>query len=134
VDSESVYLRGPDGAVLELIARHRLPDRPTWPAGPFGPRSLLAVSEVGIAVPDVAAAVADLRSALGCAPFGDPEPRFAPVGDDTGLLVLVAERRVWFPTAADRASTGPLTATVGAPDGRTADIDLAPGRRVTAAV
>jgi len=132
-DSESVYFRGPDGAILELIARHRLPDRPAGAPGAFGPASLLAVSEVGVPVPDPAAAVAALGRTLGAAPFGQPGPGFAPVGDDTGLLIVVAEDRVWFPTAQDRPATGPLAVTVRAPDGRAAAVELAPGRRVTAA-
>ncbi len=131
-DSESVYFRGPDGAILELIARHRLADRPAGQAAPFGAGSLLSISEVGLPVPDVAAAVDDLGRTHGLSRFGEPEPRFAPVGDDTGLLIVVAEGRVWFPTAADRPATGPLTVIVRAPGGRTAELELAPARRVRA--
>ena len=110
-DSESVYFRGPDGAVLEVIARHRRPERLT---GPFGTAALLELSEVGLPVADVPAALATLAGALGLPPFGEHGPRFAPVGDDDGLLILVPPDRVWFPTVDELPGTGPVTVQVAA--------------------
>jgi len=131
-DSESVYFRGPDGAILELIARHRLPDPAGIPVGGFGTGSLLSVSEVGVPVPDVRAAVAELGRTVGAEPFGPPGTAFAPVGDDTGLLILVAGHRAWFPTADEFPASGPLAVTVEAPPQFAGAVTvLAPGRTVT---
>ncbi|ABS04159.1 Glyoxalase/bleomycin resistance protein/dioxygenase [Kineococcus radiotolerans SRS30216 = ATCC BAA-149] len=95
--AQSVYFRAPDGTVLELIARRRLAGDLGDTA--FGPQALLAVSEVGLAVPDVAVAAARLERAFGLRAFGGPpSSSFGAVGDDEGLLVLVRTGRTWFPT------------------------------------
>lgn len=93
--SKSLYFRGPDGIDLEFIARQNLP---IDSSEPFTSASLLCVSEVGRAVPDVPAEVERLHRDLGIEPFGDWVDEFAPVGDQEGLFILVNEGRVWFPT------------------------------------
>lgn len=103
-DSESVYFRGPDGIVLELITRHRLQNSSTVP---FTAASLLSVSEVGLAVPDVAKAVTEARVKFGLDTFGGQSEMFAAVGDDHGLLILATNDRVWFPTSDALAQGGP---------------------------
>ena len=119
-DSTSVYFDGPDGLVLELIA-HR-GHRPHGRA-PFGPAGLLGVCEVGLAVPDVPAAVA----ASGLPVFaGTTSPGFAVVGDRDGRLVLVEPGRPWFPTADRIAGLAPLAVT--AETDRTADLRLGEAR------
>lgn len=92
--SESVYFDGPDGAVLELIARQGIE---VEGRGAFGPGELLSVSEIGLPVHDVAAATAACAEAFGLAPFSPPTPVFAPLGDDQGLLILSDAGRRWFP-------------------------------------
>lgn len=94
-DSVSVYFPGPSGSVLELIARRRL--------GPIAPpgagSSLRGISEVGLAVDDVPAAVRELGRIPGLGSFGAPPTAgFAALGDDEGLLIVVATGRPWFPT------------------------------------
>lgn len=91
-NSRSVYFEGPDRMVLELIAR-RNRTAPPLTATP----QLLSVSEVGVAVPDVPSAVATLNDAYGLDTFGEASAEFAPVGDDEGLLIVVAEGRAWLP-------------------------------------
>ena len=93
--SKSLYFRGPDGIDLEFIARQNLP---IDSSEPFSSTSLLCVSEVGRALPDVPAEVERLRDEFGIEPFGDWVDEFAPVGDQEGLFILVNEGRVWFPT------------------------------------
>ena len=96
-EAQSVYFRAPDGTVLELIARRRL-DADLGEAA-FGPRALLGISEVGLAVADVAVAAARLQRVFGLRAFGAaPSSGFGAVGDDEGLLVLVRDGRTWFPT------------------------------------
>lgn len=92
--SESVYFDGPDGAVLELIARQGIE---VEGQGAFGPGELLSVSEIGLPARDVAATTAACAEAFGLAPFSPPTPVFAPLGDDEGLLILSDAQRRWFP-------------------------------------
>ena len=93
--SESIYFEGPDGLILELIGRRRLPasDR----TGPFHGSELACVSEVGLPVADVPALHARAEAALGLKPLSPPTPHFAALGDDEGLLIVVDATRAWFP-------------------------------------
>lgn len=96
-DAHAVYFSDPAGNVVELIARHALPNAS---ARPFGAASLLEVSEVGLpcqSVPDLAV---ELRKAFGIEEYGSSHARFAALGDERGLLILVPEGRPWFPTTA----------------------------------
>jgi catechol 2,3-dioxygenase-like lactoylglutathione lyase family enzyme len=108
-NSESVYFPGPDGSILELIARHSL-DNAT--SHPFTGRDLLSVSEIGLGVPDVPTAVDALEARFGLPRFGDGGDQFSPVGDHDGLLILVAQDRPWFPSADQIASRGPVNVTL----------------------
>ncbi len=92
-NSDCVYFHDPDGNVGELIARHNLINASD---GPFGPDSLLELSEVGLPVRDVRRAVDFLESELGLALYeSDGEPPFAAVGDEHGLFIVVSEERPW---------------------------------------
>jgi catechol-2,3-dioxygenase len=93
--SESIYFEGPDGLILELIGRRRLPasDR----TGPFHGSELTCVSEVGLPVADVPALHARAKAALELKPLSPPTPHFAALGDDEGLLIVVDATRAWFP-------------------------------------
>ncbi len=67
------------------------------------------MSEIGVAVPDVLAAVATLRAA-GIRPYGnEPTGDFAAVGDIDGLLILVTPGRAWFPTTSRYVADTPVT-------------------------
>lgn len=90
-NSRSLYFEGPDRMVLELIARRERPrDSARVP-------DLVSISEVGIAVPDVAAAVDQLERSLGATVLGSATGEFAPVGDHDGLLIVVSSGRGWLP-------------------------------------
>lgn len=108
-NSSSVYSTGPDGTVLELIARH---DVEPEPGQGFGAADVVSVSEVGIAVPYAAAAAGALATALGEGGFGPGSDDFRPVGDVHGLLIVVSAERIWFPTVDTRAGGGSLTVLV----------------------
>jgi len=94
-NSESLYFEDAAGNVLEFIARHDLPNDQT---PPFSSASVLHVSELGIVVPDVPAAVLDLERRFGLLTFHGHSDTFTPVGDQHGLLIVVREGRGWFPT------------------------------------
>jgi catechol-2,3-dioxygenase len=110
-NSQSVYFSGPDGIILELIARH---DQPATSKGPFGSADLLRISEIGLAVPDVPAAVVQLKDALRLPLFGAAAADFTPLGDPDGLLIVVRRGRPWFPTDNVLPSEGPLAVTIDA--------------------
>jgi hypothetical protein len=116
----SVYLTGPENAVLELVEHeHRPADVgvSTGAGGTGGPGSaggtasaggaaagpqLLGVAEVGLGVPDVRAAGDALAAHYGDRlphGFGDPDRRIiAAYGDIDGAVILTADDRPWFPT------------------------------------
>jgi catechol 2,3-dioxygenase-like lactoylglutathione lyase family enzyme len=95
-DSRSVYFRGPDAQVLELIERRALISDGREPH-PFDASRIVGVSEVGVVVDDVPAAVRALARA-GLASYGGvATDGFAAVGDVHGLLILVARGRAWAP-------------------------------------
>ena len=104
-NSQSVYFAGPDGILLELIARHDLLAAES--SGRFSSADLLRISEIGLAVPDVAAAVASLQNAFGLPVFGIAAAEFTPLGDPDGLLIVVRQGRPWFPTTIVTPSLGP---------------------------
>ena len=127
-DACSSCFLGADGTVLELIARRRRPER--LGDGDFGPEHLLAISEVGIAVTSVADARERLAREAGSVPFGGPgSGTFSAVGDDEGLLVLVAPGRSWFPTPDHPARPAPLVLDVSGTRGR-GELVLDPGTLV----
>ena len=59
---------------------------------------MLRISEIGLAVPDVPAAVATLQTAFGLPVFGTAAAEFTPLGDHDVLLIMVRPGRAWFPT------------------------------------
>jgi catechol 2,3-dioxygenase-like lactoylglutathione lyase family enzyme len=108
-NSESVYFRGPDGLILELITRQHLAN----PADePFTSAQLLCVSEVGLGTPSVPEMFAEIRGVFGMETFAGESPDFTTAGDQEGLLILVTEGRPWFPTADTCASTGSLAVSI----------------------
>lgn len=128
-NSQSLYFTGPDGAILELIARH---DLPAVLRRPFSSADLLCISEIGLAVADVPATVAQLQDTLHLPVFGSAAADFTPVGDHNGLLIVVRRDRPWFPTAAVTPSTGPIVVTIDAAVGRRT-LDLTPDGRIKTA-
>ncbi|WP_314101148.1 VOC family protein [uncultured Stenotrophomonas sp.] len=94
-ESESIYYDGPDGLILELIGRRRLPASAR--SGAFHGSELTCVSEVGLPTVDVGVLTARAEAALGVQPLTPPTPHFAALGDDEGLLIVVDATRHWFP-------------------------------------
>lgn len=108
-EAEAVYFRDPGGNIGEVIARRRIANSS---AIPFSAQSIQGVSEIGLAVEDVQATVAALQADLKLPAFGTPSETFAAVGDDHGLLIVVAKHRVWFPTEDVKAKKRPVTLTI----------------------
>ncbi len=90
-----MYFLDPAGHILELVARHTLPNDAD---GAFDERLILSISESGIVVDDVRLHVDALATALGLGPYHAQSSAFAPRGDEHGLLIVVQNGRHWFPT------------------------------------
>ena len=122
-NADICYYLDPAGNIGELIARHTLASAS---GAPFGPAGLLAVSEIGLAVPDVPATVSDLTARLGIAPYGDTSDTFAPVGDEHGLFIVVRAGRIWFPDTGFPAVPLPFIAAVRNAQGEPYRIEATP--------
>lgn len=124
-DSRSVYFRGPDAQVLELIERRALAPDP-GAREPIRASDVVSVSEVGVVVDDVPAAVALLEEA-GLHPYGGfATDGFAAAGDVDGLVILVARGRAWVPEGTQEAADVPVVVDAGL--GR--EVVLGPGTRI----
>ena len=109
-NAHALYFLDAEENVVELIARHDLPNASR---APFGPASLLEISEVGLPVRDVADAVRRLARELGQPLFSGDGRYFAAVGDQRGLFIVVPLGRPWFPTDSTTAPA-PLTVAIAA--------------------
>jgi catechol 2,3-dioxygenase-like lactoylglutathione lyase family enzyme len=99
--ARSAYYYDTAGNLVELIARERAPGR----------ELLLEVSEVGMPVADVGAAVDFLEAELGLPHFSGNRVDFSAVGDDHGLFIVVPVGRVWL--FSDRPASGaPVRVTI----------------------
>ena len=98
----AAYSFAPGGNRAAVMGRARAP----------GDQLLIEVSEVGLPVADVGAAVEFLESELGLPHFSGDRENFSAVGDDRGLFILVPVGRPWLFT--DRpASDAPVRVTIG---------------------
>lgn len=98
------------GNILEFIAHHDVPD--STPDG-FDEHSVLHVSEIGLAVDNVLAQVAEFKDRLGLEPFrGESDDTFTAVGNTYGRFIVVKIGRFWFPTETDAAPVAPVEVTI----------------------
>ncbi len=93
-NADQFYFLDPAGNILELIARHTAD---TASDAAFSSASLMAITEIGLTSPDVTATVAWFHETLGLEPYKDHGDTFTPIGDESGLLIVVAKGREWFP-------------------------------------
>ncbi len=93
-NAHNIYFSDPVGNIGEFIARHDLDNASH---APFGPESMLEVSEMGLVVEDVPSFVGDLGRELGIEPHRGTSDDFTAVGDDQGMLIVVRRGRGWFP-------------------------------------
>jgi catechol 2,3-dioxygenase-like lactoylglutathione lyase family enzyme len=90
-NAHSIFFFDPCGNVVEYIARHDLRNPA---AGAFTPADILYASEIAFVADDVAAATQAIAAAAGAAPYGEPSPMFAALGDEHGLLLVMKRGRV----------------------------------------
>jgi len=111
--ARAVYFQDPEQNVVELISRPQA-------------RPELSLAEVGLPVEDVPAAVEMLTRELELPIYDDWDDRFAPLGDDDGLLIVVRVGRSWFPIGVP-AGTAPITVQLSGVGRGEIDVD---GHRV----
>jgi hypothetical protein len=99
--ARAVYYFDAAGNLVELIARERAP----------GDDLLLEISEIGVPVADVGAAVEFLEEELGLPHFSGDRSNFSAVGDDRGLFIVVPVGREWRFTETP-ASDAPVQVTI----------------------
>jgi catechol-2,3-dioxygenase len=109
--ARAAYFFDPGGNLVELIARERAP----------GDELFLEVSEVGLPVADVAAAVELLEGELGLSHYSGDRESFSAVGDERGLFIVVPVGRHWLFTERP-APDHPLRVTIAA--GREGELRL----------
>lgn len=83
----------PAGNILEFIARHSLTN--TTP-GQFQSTDILRISEIGLVVPDVSSTRELLNSKFSITEYKYNNDQFSAVGDEVGLFILSAHKRVWL--------------------------------------
>jgi catechol-2,3-dioxygenase len=112
-NAHAVYFFDAAGNVLELIARHNLPNASP---PPFGGHCLLNISEISVTARDVLNTVHTIQSDMAVEVYDGPSATFAAVGDEDGLFIVVPVGRAWFPDTGLQAGFYPLT--VRLEDGR----------------
>lgn len=124
-NADQVYFFDPDGNIVEIIARHT---RQIYAPTEFKPETAwLNLSEIGLAVPEVAQAVEGLGKGIGWSPYlGVVGDTFCALGDHDGLLILVQEGRMWFPERRQPAQALPLTVQLQTDSGETITLNAPP--------
>ncbi|HEX7737910.1 MAG TPA: hypothetical protein VF458_23890 [Ktedonobacteraceae bacterium] len=108
-NSTSLYFRDPANHILEFIAHHDLENHSSEA---FGPQSILAVCEIGMAFESVPEQVKVWQNTFGLAIYrGSLGENFAAVGDIYGLFITVQKGRNWFPTRS-AAPISPVDITI----------------------
>jgi hypothetical protein len=108
-NADNVYFYDPQGNILELIARHELKNASK---NPFGPDSLLCISEIGFASNDVLEMIAWFAKTLDVGTYKSISETFAPIGNANGLVIAVPEDRIWFPDTGIPAQILPTELTI----------------------
>lgn len=96
-NAKSLYFTDNNGNILEFIARNDL-NNATGTA--FNAGHILCVSEIGIVTDAVLPLCQNLNQTYGL-PYYEkqkPEATFSVMGNAEGLLIVVPEKRNWFPT------------------------------------
>ncbi|MEA2574442.1 MAG: hypothetical protein QOH93_1740 [Chloroflexia bacterium] len=122
-NAHACYFLDPEGNILEFIARHALPDNSQLP---FDQRSILCISEIGLATEDVKATTQFLE-AQGLPVYdGEGSDTFTALGDEHGLFIVIRRGRTWFPDSGTPAELLPLKVTVSIAPGATATLSGPP--------
>lgn len=95
--AKSVYFYDADKNILEFISRKEL-----FPSknGIFGVKSLLGISEIGLATDNVQKKFSFLNEHFSLKKFTGDYETFCATGDDEGLFIIVNKnKKTWFPSS-----------------------------------
>lgn len=95
-NAKSIYFYDADQNIVELISRRDL-----FPAASedFSEKSLLGLSEIGMATDEVGEKFNFLNSKFGLQKFTGDYQRFCATGDDEGLFIIINKNlKDWIPT------------------------------------
>lgn len=91
----AMYFYDPAQNIVEFIARRNLE---LEHQGPFSPQALFHLSEIGLPTEDVAACCQQLQSQLQLPHFDGDLQRFAAMGTEEGLFIIVDQKeKTWIP-------------------------------------
>lgn len=96
-NADAFYFYDNNGNILEYIARYTLQNRSEEV---FNGTSIYAISEIGLVTDNVPALAQRIIDSYHIPVFKHQpaQEQFTVLGDDYGLLILVADQRTWFPT------------------------------------
>jgi catechol-2,3-dioxygenase len=94
-NAHSVYFYDPAGNIVELIARHNLPNKSE---SVFDSGSFLNISEIGMPASSVNNLFSLIHSMMGEKLWRGNIQTFAAAGNEEGLFIIVTTKRNWFPT------------------------------------
>jgi catechol-2,3-dioxygenase len=105
-NAHAVYFYDPSQNIVDLIARHDLPNRADTP---FSVASWLEVSEIGVPSADVQVTAKAIQDSLDVPIyFGEGNNLYTAAGDEHGLFVIVKLGRVWHPETGLVANSDPV--------------------------
>ena len=95
-DAKSMYFYDADKNILEFISRRSLFQKSTEE---FSGKSILGVSEIGLATNDVEDKFNFLNKHFGLSKFTGDYEHFCATGDDEGLFIIInKDQKDWIPT------------------------------------
>ncbi|WP_118973116.1 VOC family protein [Taibaiella koreensis] len=116
------YFYDNNGNILEYIVRRGLDNAEEIP---FDASRICCISEAGLVTDNVPALAAGITGQYDLPLFSKqpPQDNFTVMGDDHGLLILVARGRHWFPTTIEAAGF-PLALTLRNDKGQLHELSL----------
>lgn len=95
-NAHAMYFYDASGNIVEFIARHNL--QRVDADVPFHPNSCLGISEMGMPVDSVNDIFKAINSKIGLVLFSGDTNRFAAIGDEEGLFIVVDKaKKKWLP-------------------------------------
>lgn len=107
-NARAMYFYDPAGNILEFIARYDLDNSAS---GNFTGKNILNISEIGLPVRNVEMFFDKITAEFGLPLFSGDKKNFSAVGDDNGLMIIVPEKRTWYPNLSE-AGIFPVTAII----------------------
>jgi catechol 2,3-dioxygenase-like lactoylglutathione lyase family enzyme len=100
-NAHALFFYDPAGSLIELIARHTLPNAAD---GPFTATDILYASEIALRAPDQMSAIATIRETFGLDHYLDG---LSFLGDERGLIIVSPKDRLWIPEYRKAGATFP---------------------------